>query len=421
MCGSCGCESEADEPAGPFTPGAGPVGYQVRRADHRTGERSYVLVDMATGHVYERVDRWLRGKSENTQYAYAYHVKDHLEWLRSIDKSEEDMTLADLKRYMGLCGATVAGPLGTPWLDEALSDNTLGSRAAALKSYYVHWTQHERINPELKEQLSATKLPSVRQREVSAAGNGLTSVPVNPLSSRTGGSRRHPKLPQDNAVALLFQAAETARDRMIVAWLDDSGMRIGEYCGLHFTDLHLTVGHECGERRERHAHVIKRWTNPNRALAKRSVEPPRDGVVRGGRCVAVSPRMLETYHEYLTTEYYELRAAAQHDLVLVHLASSRTPGAPLSPHGVRQMLYRLADRVGLDKVNPHAFRHLWSTNMLEETHGDSVLVAQEGGWSSARTVEETYGHLAGAPATMRAVEAVHRRNAERAAGRAADG
>ena len=41
----------------------------------------------------------------------------------------------------------------------------------------------------------------------------------------------------------MLAAVRTARDRMIVTWLADSGLRVGELCGVWFCDLHLRTDH----------------------------------------------------------------------------------------------------------------------------------------------------------------------------------
>ena len=81
-------------------------------------------------------------------------------------------------------------------------------------------------------------------------------------------------------------------------------------------------------------------------------------------------------------------------------------GAGLSTHGARQMLERAGRRAGLGVVKPHAFRHSWATALTEATGGNTNAVADEGGWASAATVEDTYAHLAGDAGLETALERV---------------
>lgn len=367
------------------------LGYFVQAANHRDHSQSFAIFEVSTAKIHARSDRWLRSFSEGTQRTYAYHLVDHLRWLKAVNASEEAVGLDDLRRYMALCGAEHAGPLGSPWLDAPLSAAALQVRAAALKGYYLDVTSREMINEKLRKQLTETRLPtrSLKDKQFLAHVSGL-DVPANPLAPPAP-PRRHPRLMPDGVATALIDSVNTARDRMIVTWLNDSGIRVGELCGLHHSDLHLRANHECGEDRLAHFHVIKR-SNPNGARAKRG-QPARleGGVVRGGSVRYASPAMVETYLEYLTDEYFQVRGLATTNLVLVQLQNDI--GMPLSTHAVRQMLERAGRRAGAGKVRPHSFRHTWAT-ALTEASGMPALTAKAGGWSSAKTVEETYLHLA---------------------------
>jgi integrase len=152
-------------------------------------------------------------------------------------------------------------------------------------------------------------------------------------------------------------------------------------------------------------HVVKR-INPNGAAAKRGYPAAIvDGVVTGGIVRRVSPAMIDAYHEYLAEDYHRVRAVAQTELVLVQLAGEQT-GSGLSTHGARQMIERAGRRAGLGLIKPHAFRHTWATALTEATGGNTKAVADEGGWSSAQTVEQTYAHVAGEAALQAALEQV---------------
>ncbi|KKC00358.1 recombinase XerC [Mycolicibacter arupensis] len=381
--------------------------YFVQAANHKDQSQSFSIFDVSTAKIHTRSDRWLRTFSEGTQRTYAYHLVDHLRWLKAVNASEESVGVDELRRYMALCGAEQAGPLGTPWLDAPLSASALQVRAAVLKGYYLDVTSREAINEELKTQLTATRLPTraLKDRQF-LAHVSARDAPVNPLAPQSP-PRRHPRLMPDGVTAALMDCVNTARDRMIVTWLNDSGVRVGELCGLQHADLHLRANHECGEERLAHFHVIKR-SNPNRARAKRG-RPARleDGVVRGGSVRYASPAMIETYLEYLTDEYFQVRGLATSNLVLVQLQNQI--GTPLSTHGVRQMLARAGRRAGAGKVRPHSFRHTWAT-ALTEASGIPALTAKAGGWSSAKTVEETYLHLAASDLVSKSLERVWSRN-----------
>jgi integrase len=226
-------------------------------------------------------------------------------------------------------------------------------------------------------------------------GHAKISVPVNPLAPRRGGRRRHPKMLPEQARARLLEVMNTARDRLVVTWLADSGLRIGELTGLHLVDLHLRADADCGDCPSPHLHVCHRGDNPNRAAAK--TKPDwwlrdgwlRDGVVTGGLVKRASPAMVSSYFEYMTTEY---RAAADHGMLLIQL-TGRSRGQPWTADAARGVLRRAGRRAGLaGRIKPHAFRHSFTSAVLDACGGDLLVAREAGGWASVRTVDEVYGH-----------------------------
>ncbi|MDH6117061.1 Fe-S-cluster-containing hydrogenase component 2 [Kitasatospora sp. GAS204A] len=53
----------------------------------------------------------------------------------------------------------------------------------------------------------------------------------------------------DGAREKLLQTVNAARDRLVVTWLADGRLRIGELCGLHLIALHLREDAACSECR----------------------------------------------------------------------------------------------------------------------------------------------------------------------------
>jgi integrase len=56
------------------------------------------------------------------------------------------------------------------------------------------------------------------------------------------------------------------------------------------------------------------------------------------------------------------------------------------------MLRRAGVRLGLGRIRPHQFRHSFATGVLDASGGNTVYARDAGGWASAATVDEVYGH-----------------------------
>ena len=176
----------------------------------------------------------------------------------------------------------------------------------------------------------------------------------------------------------------------MVTWLSDGGLRVGELCGLHLVDLHLRGDAACGQCRTPHLHVCHRPDNLNHAEAKTKHPWHIDGgILCGGLIKRVSPAMIHTYFDYITTEYP--RGGTDHGMLLVQLHGDQA-GQPWAPVAARRMLARAGQRAGLGTIRPHMFRHSFASAVLDASGGNLVIARDAGGWASAAMVDEVYGH-----------------------------
>jgi integrase len=361
---------------------------RVQEVRRRDGRRTYTIV-LPGGEIHEMADRFLRDRAGGTDRTYAYLLLDHLRWLEFEGLSPETVTFPDLQRYMAAVGAEFSGPLGRPWRSgkPPYGQSTLRTLAACLKGFYV-FQGSQGVGGELADAFKAHWLPTRADRRRMFLGHAVAQLPANPLApART--RRRHPKMPPEGARAHLMAVLPEARDRLAVTWLADAGFRVGELCGLHLADLHLREDADCGECRPPHVHICHRETNPNRARAKTKHSwAVEGGTVCGGLIRRASSAMIHTYFEYMTTQYPR---DAEHGMLLVQLHGP-SRGEPWAVAGLRGMLRRAGAREELGRIRPHQFRHGFATRVLDVTDGNAVMAREAGGWASATTVEEIYGH-----------------------------
>ncbi|MFJ4858994.1 integrase [Streptomyces sp. NPDC088730] len=277
---------------------------RVQQIERKDGRRSWTIV-WPEGTLHKEADRFLREhEGSGTQKTYAYYLVDLLRWLERECLGFDTVQLRDLERYMGIVGAEVRIPLGEPWRvgKRPYGRSALSTAAACLKGFYLQQASRG-VNGELGKKFDQSRLPSRVDKRRSFLGHVKNTLPTNPLAP-SGPHRRHPKMLPDGARERLLETVNAARDRLVVDWLADGGLRIGELCGLHLVDLHLRENAACGECRTPHLHVCHRPDNPNRAEAKTKHSwRVEHGTVTGGLIKRVSPAMVHSYFEYITTEY----------------------------------------------------------------------------------------------------------------------
>lgn len=161
----------------------------------------------------------------------------------------------------------------------------------------------------------------------------------------------------------LEDAAQTERDKLIIRILADTGLRVGELCGLRITDL---------IERDRRPY-LKVWGKGSR---ERLVPIPR-----------LHRRLLR---------YLQRGRAGDSRSDRVFLSLRRRSGGdyePLTPSGVGQVLDTAAERAGIRKrVYPHLLRHSFATWQLQR--GTSTIALKDVlGHSSLAMIATVYSHL----------------------------
>ncbi|MFB7668953.1 hypothetical protein ACFC1R_34400 [Kitasatospora sp. NPDC056138] len=85
--------------------------------------------------------------------------------------------------------------------------------------------------------------------------------------------------------------------------------------------------------------------------------------------------MVHSYFEYLTSEYPR---EAGHGMLLAQLHGACV-GQPWAPVGARRMIGRAGNRAGLGLVKPHAFRHTFTSAVLDAADGNLLIARDAGG------------------------------------------
>lgn len=307
-------------------------------------------------------------RSPNTVKAYAHDLKDWFSFLDVRRLDWREVRLEDLGEFVawlrlpppGRCG----GVAMLPSAEHHCSASTVNRKLSAVSGLY---TFHARHGVDLGDLV--TELHPARRRRsgwkpfLYHLSNGESERRrVIQLKS----PRKHPTILTAVQVQAILDACTRLRDRLLWAFLWDTGIRIGEALGLRHEDVAAAEGELT---------IIPR-VNDNRARAK-SATP---------RTIPVSPEVIRLYADYLHEEYGDLDS----DYVFVNLWGQPF-GRPWGYPAVYDLVLRLRRATGVN-FDPHWYRHTYATRLLRRNTPIEV-VSTLLGHSSIATTSDIYGHL----------------------------
>jgi len=379
-----------------------------------SGQRYWTVLDedlrpVAVADGFLRHQRFGRDGAESTTKAYAHAIALFLRWCacsgRSWQAGVEQLSLfITWLAHAGpaTSGAGAGGAAGGVVLaGPTRSPSRINGVLSALRAMVVHAV----AAGEAPAHLVALLYEVADDRDLPEAARGEEGRMAWRLRAR---HRVHePDAPVDRAtdddIVGVLRACRSARDRLIVLVMARAGLRRGELCGLHRSDVHLLVDSRrlgCEVARA-HLHVVRREDNPNGAWAKS----------RRRRVVPLDPLTVLAFDTY-ELERMNVPQAADSDFVFVNLFRGRL-GAPMRPDAIGELMAAASRRARLDvPIRPHQLRHACASNLADGGCGIDVVAELLGHASIASS--EVYVH----PDPSRLRAAVDRVPSPREQGRA---
>ena len=306
-------------------------------------------------------------RSPNTIKAYAHDLKDWFEFLVDRGADWRSVSLEDVAGFVSWlrapAQARAAGLAVLPSVASACSESTVNRKLSALGSFYTHAA---RDGVDVAELLASWQVGGSRGGWKPFLHHISKSTPQRGRTVALKAPKKLPRVLTPEQVQALLDGCEHLRDRLLVALLYDTGMRIGEALGLRHNDIGIA---------EREITVVRR-DNDNGARAKSITT----------RTVPVCAELVRLYADYLHCEYGDLDS----DYVFVNLWG-RPFGQPWTYAAAYDLVRRLRWRTGVD-FDPHWLRHSAATRLLRDGVGIEV-VAKLLGHANVTVTATTYGHL----------------------------
>ncbi len=306
-------------------------------------------------------------RSPNTVKAYAHDLKDWFDFLAGRELDWRSAGLEDVGGFVAWLRAPAQARDGRvavlPSVAPACGESTVNRKLSALGSFYLH-AAHDGVD--VAALLASWQVGGSRGGWKPFLHHISKSMPRGRRAVSLKAAKKLPRVLTPQQVQALLDGCEHLRDRLLLALLYDSGMRIGEALGLRHNDIAAA---------EREITVVRR-DNDNGARAKSITT----------RTVPVSAELVRLYADYLHAEYGDLDS----DYVFVNLWGG-APGRPWTYAAVYDLVRRLRRRTGVE-FDPHWIRHTAATRMLRD--GISLeVVAKLLGHSNVTVTATTYGHL----------------------------
>lgn len=196
-------------------------------------------------------------------------------------------------------------------------------------------------------------------------GGRSRPTPQRPVRLRT--PRRLPETLSPEQIAVLLAACEHLRDRLLMAILAETGMRVGQALGLRHSDI---------VSRDKTIRIVPRFDNANGARAK----------CRAETAIPASAALVRLYSEYLFDEYRDIDS----DYVFVNLFAGPV-GRPLRYSAVAGLVGRLRARTGIS-FTLHVLRHSAASEWIRSGVPIEV-VSKLLTHANVTTTSGTYVHL----------------------------
>jgi len=302
-------------------------------------------------------------RSPNTQRVYATSLKLWFEFLDGADVAWNAVDVDDVARFVARLRAPADNVIVLDAGTAVRAPATVNRHLAAVFGFYEH---HVRSGVEV-----AAALVSWRRIGRGSYKPFLHHVtkgrPILTRPIKLKVPKRPPRTLTAAELVTVLAAPVRARDRFLLAWLAETGMRVGQALGLRHADF---------VSRNKLVQIVPRADNANGARAK----------LRSPATIPVTGGLVRCDSDYMHAEY----GAIDSDYVFVNLWAGRV-GAPMTYAAVHEMVGRIRAHTGVD-FTLHMLRHTYATELIRS--GVAIeLVARLLTHSSSTTTSQIYVHL----------------------------
>ncbi|GAA3781666.1 tyrosine-type recombinase/integrase [Streptomyces chiangmaiensis] len=303
--------------------------------------------------------RFGRTRAESTTKTYAGHLKRFHAWCGEHDLSRE-CAASELAHYVMKLRTTPRLTSGRGQ-GQPPQDSTLAPALAAIHGFYLHLADLRQISGKAVDTLFFTA--------PHPTGDGkLVLTPRLRVDSRPShASGRAPSATHEEFAALL-RAAQTARDRCMVALLAVCALRVGQLVSLRRKDLHLVPPGKtvpgCPYTLGPHLHLERRDGHPRGAANKNR-----------STLIVPTPGPVEMLYADWMRERLAIPSANDSAWAFVSFPgpTGEPGGQAIGARRVQDLISDLAKKAGIRHIHPHMLRHTFGETAADLDIARDVL------------------------------------------------
>ena len=351
------------------------------------------------------VERFLRfkqlaGAAIGTIKTYAEKLKAFWQYLDLKEMDWQDLTKKHLAEfgYWYLTGGILLDGRSLPDKEELQATRnrkTVNLAITAIVQFYDFHVSNGNLED---KNLREYRLPRRTQQRGMLAGH-IKQSPVGMKKVKYKEPEKFPGCLSADQIRTLISACRTARDKLMIWLLADTGMRKGELLGLHWSDI---------DWKARTLQIVRR-DNPNHAYAKGQ---PR---VLSIADLMRNPEFCSILSQYVDEEYpHDVAKAYKHNMVFVVLHQGASSySQPLEPQNLNKLFDRLKDKteIDLERVYPHLLRHSFASHNIRQgsqkgkgKEDIAKTVQRQLGHKSIATTLDTYDHSFSEAELLKSIE-----------------
>ena len=307
----------------------------------------YVVLD-DEGCLVEPIARYLkhldqRGYARNTLRSYGTSLQLYFEYLHQKGLDFRQITIDDLAgcvQWLKLPSGNVKVLPSQP-VAQARANRTINHTLTVIAGFYDYYWRRGDLQTDINTK-TRTYLSSSTRRYKSMLHHLAANQPVAKNLLKQRESRSKPKTLTKAQIETLIGACGNIRDRLLLALLYESGLRVGEALALWLEDVDVA---------RYQLHVRDRGELSNGAEIK---TPAAE------RTIDVSPELIYQIMDYAVVAHTE---EIETNHVFLKMRGPRT-GQPLAYAEVNALFRRLQDKTGIDAC-AHLFRHTSFTHLAK--------------------------------------------------------